>query len=139
MLEHSPVCCGVRELGEINFYKDPAEVIATMAGDCLSYRAGRYTARGEWQQGPQVFEAAFAHVIFTGVTKCIDKGHNRGREDNYGLKLSKWIEKQKLGTVVASPSRVNPNTGNKVTVWIWTVNKVNLIRYFKTHKGDLLR
>ena len=46
--------------------------------------------------------------------------------DHYGRNLANYIKKNKLGDVVATQKRVNPNSGNRIQSWLWTVNKRNL-------------
>lgn len=52
-------------------------------------------------------------------------------ESNAGMNLAKYIVAEKLGTVVSTQYRVNPNSGNKVKCWIWSVNKVALKKWAK--------
>ena len=43
-----------------------------------------------------------------------------------GTALAKFIESEKLGTVQESKSKVNPNTGARIKLWIFYPNWKNL-------------
>ena len=40
-----------------------------------------------------------------------------------GLKLAALIRKLKIGPIVTIPVSKNPNTGNRVKVWVWRPNR----------------
>lgn len=42
---------------------------------------------------------------------------------NYGRKLANYIQRNKLGTTITTRVKRNPNTNNKVTVWLWSINR----------------
>lgn len=67
-----------------------------------------------------------AFIVFTGVTKEL-----------YGRKFKKFILDNKLGTVIETESKRNPNSGNRIKTWIWTVNITKLKSWFKKNKNDL--
>ena len=48
-----------------------------------------------------------------------------------GERLAKKIISQKLGGLIKSRVRKNPNSGNKVQIWIWTPNIPRLKRWWK--------
>lgn len=48
-----------------------------------------------------------------------------------GLAVKKYIEDSKLGTVTKSPSRKNPNSRNKITVFLWAINKQKFYKWAK--------
>ena len=47
----------------------------------------------------------------------------------YGEALAKALKTNRLGKVTTTGAAVNERTGNKVKVWIWTVNKPALRKY----------
>ena len=49
----------------------------------------------------------------------------------YGRKLAALIEKEKLGVVVALPVTYNPNSGNRVKAWLWSVRKRKVQQFQK--------
>ena len=49
----------------------------------------------------------------------------------YGLALARYIRKHNLGSVTGKTPTINPNTSNKVKVWMWSTNRTNLKRHQK--------
>lgn len=54
-------------------------------------------------------------IIFTQATST--------RKEGYGDRFKAYLEKQGLGEVSVSGYRTNPNSGNFVKVFVWTVNQ----------------
>lgn len=69
----------------------------------------------------EVFNGRF--IVFTDNDSCED-----------GDELRDYIKKHNLGTVVVTRKAVNPNSGNYVKVYVWTVN----IPKFKGHVEKLV-
>lgn len=67
------------------------------------------------------FTGAFA--LFTCPTK-----------NKYGERFKKYIEKHKLGSVVETERRKNPNSGNMLRAYLWTLDK----KACQKHYQDLL-
>lgn len=51
-----------------------------------------------------------------------------------GKALAAYIKDNKLGTIISSEIRVNPNSKNKIQTWIWHVNKRALSKWLKENK-----
>ena len=43
-----------------------------------------------------------------------------------GRQLSAYIRQKNLGTIIKTKSKINPNSGNKITAWLWAVNNKEL-------------
>lgn len=56
--------------------------------------------------------------IFTDVTRRIS-----------GRRLASFIELNKLGKIIKSHSKLNPNSENYISVWIWEVSNKGLKDY----------
>ena len=97
-------CCGTRELVGVSHIQ-PEELLRRLT---IKHR--------------------FAHVFFT------DTKNNMKNTKNSGWVLAKYIKDNKLGTLVESPGRVNPNSGNTLIAWIWTVSRRNLNAWKREHK-----
>lgn len=67
-----------------------------------------------------------AHYVFSQAESRYDL---RGEARKYGEEFMAFILKNKLGTVVKSRAITNPNSGNKLTVFTWTVSPTNLSRF----------
>lgn len=91
-------CCGLVELSGI--------------GGCTAEQAARdilTSYDGEYDP-PQC-----AQIIFTQATR------NR-QKVGYGYNLAKFVAEHNLGSVAASAPKVNPNSSNIVTCFVWTPN-----------------
>lgn len=51
--------------------------------------------------------------------------------------LKEYIIKNKLGSVLETKRRVNPNSGNRLKVYVWEVNRRSLAKWYKTNKVKL--
>ena len=89
-------CCGLKEIDGISGYDNE-----TIISEVISYE------QRESRTPP--------FYLFTGVTK-----------ERYGQELAEYIVKRKLGKCVKTPSKLNPNSMNKITAWIWVVNRAEL-------------
>jgi hypothetical protein len=96
-------CCGVNEIDGLGG-KTPKETVASI---CHS----RYA---DSDKTP--------FYIFTGVW-------NKG----YCQKFIKYIKDNKLGTILKSTQKVNPNTNNKIIVGILTVDDTKFRAWNKRH------
>jgi hypothetical protein len=121
-------CCGVVELHNLrDHYLDsgvpgvPARPDPKAALQCL----GIYSA--EWQKATHYdVPKKFIHAIFTGVTHT-----------DYAPAFKDFITAEKLGSVVETPARVNPNSGNSIKCYLWTLNNYNdLVKWWADHPAD---
>lgn len=96
-------CCGVGEIDGLGDCEDAADAMTRLLRD-----------NGVPRQ---------PFIVFTQATS----GAN---VTSYGTRFRAYILKHKLGTVLASAGKVNPNSGNHVKVFLWTVNKGNMQKLF---------
>lgn len=52
----------------------------------------------------------------------------------YGRKFAAFITDNGLGTVVASPRAINPNSGNNLQVWVWCIDHDTLKAWYEKVK-----
>lgn len=57
-----------------------------------------------------------------------------GTGEGYCEELAKFIKKNKLGSVVKSREKVNPNTGNHIRIWVWAASELGLKSYAQRNK-----
>ena len=88
-----------------------------------SLRGICYSIRSKWEK---IIDAKFNTIIFNGNV-------NNERE-GYTGDLYRSIKKHKLGNVIQTEKKHNPNSGNKIRVYLWTVDKKALSKWFKRHK-----
>lgn len=95
-------CCGIRELIDIDAYlTEPEQIIADV---CEEY---------------YIHEHRCAFYLFSDI-----------QDKKSGKELSSFIKKNKLGTITMSPVRVNPNSDNSLRVYLWTISRANLRKYW---------
>lgn len=60
-----------------------------------------------------------------GDYSCLKKGQTYLFSDSQGgngRKMAGWIQRHNLGSLTSTPWRLNPNSGNKIKVWVWRYN-----------------
>ena len=95
----SKISCGVRELTGLS---QPSKTLIQQV-----MKAKGKTAMYE----------DFIHVMFSDNVET-----SEFRKTSSGIRLAKLIEKEKLGNLMVTSPRVNPNSGNHIQTWIWSVN-----------------
>jgi len=101
-------CCGIQEVtpiaSSVHSY-GPEKVVQDIAA---SYRKG-------FMNG--------TFILFSGI-----EGSTYGK---YGPILKQFIEDTKLGTVVVSDTKKNPNSNNMLTIYIWQVDRPRLAEWLE--------
>jgi hypothetical protein len=107
-------CCGIKELSGLSGLT-PDSVFKEFGKQAYtkSERDGRYE-NNRWR-----------HAIFSQAS--VHAGANV-----YGTKFAAYIVKHKLGTVVETEELVNPNSGNYLKAWIWTVDHEAAHAFYKS-------
>lgn len=93
-------CCGIREIDGLEYARDCKYALHEFLHRTKRNRLFRF--------------AIFSESNFTW-------NYHHGMTD-YGQKLAAYIKQHKLGKVTKSNTAQNPNSGNNVTVWIWSVD-----------------
>ena len=109
MSVRSTSCCGLNEFYGFASHRTAKSVVKSILTDL---GVGRY----------RTIESITPFILFTEVK---EKGEDRGE------KLARYIKENKLGSVVKTPTRINPNSDNKLHCFIWTINKKNLKEWIK--------
>ncbi|MFA6325057.1 MAG: hypothetical protein WCX46_02405 [Candidatus Paceibacterota bacterium] len=111
-------CCGLDEFQDISDEPNNKEILKKMK---------RHYHHDSWGESPNSVEEGNlpTFILFTGVTK-----------EKYGSNLEKFILKNKYGTITKTKSKLNSNSGNQITAWIWTLNKKNLVKKLNTIKVE---
>lgn len=94
-------CCGIKELTDLVAKGDP---VLNMK-DFVSQAYDR-----------ELFNGKFRYGIFAEANQFDSNAKT------YGRQFAKLIIDNKLGTLVETERNVNPNSGNEVKVWVWTIN-----------------
>lgn len=107
MLTDSSISCGVLQLSRFDEYHDPA--------DLLSHSVYEYYDH-------DIPEVRF--IIFSDINT---KGHG-------GSGVAEYIKTNGLGEIWQSNTRINPNTGNRICVWVWEVDSKKFSKWYKANK-----
>jgi len=101
-------CCGIRELNEIQDTTSAEQAVLHAASDWFSDDLQR------------------AFIFYSTV------------EGMRGVEITKYVRKNKLGTVTKMPTTLNGNTSRMLTLWAWAVNKANFRAFWakNQHKYD---
>jgi len=99
-------CCGLEEIEGLSDEKTPR---AAMLNFCNDFFDGETPSK-------------IAFVLFTGVTR-----------ERYGQRFCEYIRRNRVGTVIQTRSRINPNSCHKIKAWIWSINLPALERWNKRH------
>lgn len=102
-------CCGVREIAGLSGFR------------------GRPTAAMQAFCKDGFYDNAFrcSHVVFTEADNS---------EQRYGLSFATFITRNKLGHVAVSLKAKNPNSPNRITVWVWTLDTKALRAWWALHR-----
>ena len=93
-------CCGMREINLLSMHASAAIAMKAFAEQTFNRQ-----------------HTNFRYAVFSEA----NYGDTRGLYA-YGREFAKFIKANKLGTVAATGWHVNPNSGNKLKAWIWTVD-----------------
>lgn len=115
-------CCGLKEIEHLSSCASPLDAIRKL----IYYYTTSEDEDGNDLDKPAFASPEFAHLIFT---EAIGPHGDKPNKRHYGASLARFIRKHELGSVVASSSAVNPNSGNFVRVYTWTINHNRLSAY----------
>lgn len=97
-------CCGVDELDGLS--KKPERILRDLCFDKYDEE------EGGWKH---------AFLLFTDVTA-----------NKNGARLARYIKNKGLGITTTLHAKRNPNSGNRVKAWLWSVNEPELKKWFKS-------
>ncbi len=100
-------CCGIREIANLEDCHTPKEALKEFIQEA-KYEDGR-----------------FRYAVFSDIVRR-----------TYGLKFAAFIRANKLGDVISTGYHVNPNSHNRLKVWVWTINHVALKRWSKKNPQE---
>lgn len=119
---NSLICCGVVELDAISYSKSPIDIFINIIDDYYCDPGIDEAEIKHYAENVVDDKFSAAHAIFTQASRTRKKS-------GYGFNLARYVEKNNLGTVIASAPAKNPNTGNYIVTFVWTINHKELVRY----------
>lgn len=117
MSVYNTQCCGIDEYINMYRYKNVKEFLINNIDEQTD----------DWSNNETDFSLITPFVLFSDV-----KENNLNKVT--GEKVYKYITKNKLGEVFKSKSRVNYNSDNHLTAYLWTINRVNLKAWYNKNK-----
>jgi len=108
MFNSSDISCGVVQLHSFDQHTTPEKFLFDSLDDN--------------------FGGEFAFAIFSDVLKP--------KRKLSGTKFAKYIKDSGLGTVVETKIKINPNSGNKIRVWVWEVDRAKLDAWYEARSTD---
>jgi hypothetical protein len=115
------MCCGVIELNWI-CSRTPEDIITRLNKVDDGHLYPLQYLHGQHHATKPQFPYAF--LVFSQA----------GAGGTYGEDLAKFIRKNKLGGISTTINAYkNPNSGNKLRVWLWAVDKKALLAWWKAN------
>lgn len=116
-------CCGLDEYYGLNTNVDVADIPRELFLYSLDENRGMDPTWSTVRVSTQ--------IVLTAVQPQ-STGNHRARY-HYGAdkKLVALVKKHKLGTIVSSPLKLNPNSGNKIKCYLWAVSVSGLKAYLQ--------
>lgn len=102
-------CCGVREIGTLGAHRGPGEALWAFASEVGYNGIPGIANRGFGND-------RFRFVIFSQAQSV------PGKDLKYGDKFAAYIANHDLGEVISTGIHVNPNSGNHLKVFVWTID-----------------
>jgi hypothetical protein len=102
-------CCGIKEISRLAYYGSPTAAMRDLYK--MLFVEGNITSR------------RFRYCIFSEASVPSDS------PASYGKKFCALITKCKMGSVLETQPTLNPNSGNLLKVYLWTVDFSQLERW----------
>lgn len=116
-------CCGMAELAGINPDSTFTWPKGQILQDLINHVAyAKSVDVNQYRDGgpPPIYRMGCAMIIFSQA--CNPQFPDEQIKGMYGEKLARYIEENNYGTVQRCQGAVNPNSGNKIYPFIWTLN-----------------
>lgn len=110
-------CCGLREIDGLKDDRTPAMAMEEFAKE-------HYLIRNTWDNRLRDHKN-FRFVIFSQA----------GASSTYGDAFAAYIREKELGEVVETGRHTNPNSGNILKAFIWTVDHVRVKSWWRAVKA----
>lgn len=144
-------CCGIIEIADIHEEDTPKDTLRWFLNDTVQkevyvpnpeweaamrmpggYRIARDQGLdpGHYQPLPEpIFQGIRgAYGIFSGV-----------KDEKYAQRFAAYIKRHKLGKVIKAPERVNPNSENKLCVYMWVFDQRAIAKWVKVNMKGMGR
>lgn len=120
-------CCAIQELCGLGGHVSAKEAMISFCENTVEKGSARYHANGSYK-GTKLY----SYYFFTA-------GLSREDQKNYGAQFAAYIEKQRLGEVIAAPVR-GDNAFHEAEhwnqVWIWMPDKQRVEEWWQKQKKE---
>lgn len=115
----------MREIGNLSTFRKPADALLVLCGNHWSSPLSVTNLDVDRE------DEKYPFVIFTAMVEDED---GEKIDPPYGENFAAYLREHSLGEVLETPVRFNPNSGNKIKAWIWSINHANLRDWFTKEK-----
>lgn len=116
-------CCGMNEIEGLSHSRTAKEAMLAFCQYIEDEEGGDYNYDTGDYEPTRTSLRPLAQYVFTGTTDA-----------KYGPQFKAYILENKLGSVVESRAKRNPNSGNMVRAWIWTPSTKSLKAWWAKNK-----
>jgi len=110
-------CCGIREISGLSYHRGPR---TAMKAFCSVYPESK-SPNNPYSSN----DSAFRYAVFSQINQA-----------KYGERFAAYIRDNKLGDVIETTGKhVNPNSGNVLKVFVWTVDHTAVKQWLKKEMG----
>ncbi len=115
-------CCGIAEMHGIQG-ADPKQALVDYLSSLAFIEDGSYDVNYRWVKydKPKVtWDPIEPFIFFSDASK----------KKTYGRAMVAFLKKNKLGTVTKIATKRNNNSGNMLTMWVFTPNRSKLKKWY---------
>ena len=149
-------CCGVKELSGLSSYPEPELAMRALGTqlypdpDKNQALIAAVRARAK-KDGKSSYAFGYmgvqpmpveAHAVYDSIDQysrfrfaIFTEAHNPTQTEDlgpkYGQRFAAMIRKKGLGDLIETGRHINPNSGNKLKVWVWTIDHAALVGWLK--------
>ena len=125
-IQHLSGCCGVREITSLSLDANPQESIKSFGLQCYEKHL-KGEKKSKFGEDIRLDQENFRYALFSQATI---PGSNPASV--YGEHFAVYILDNALGEIIQTGSHTNPNSGNMLKIWIWTIDHAAVKEHLAT-------
>lgn len=110
-----PGCCGIREITSLSRDPNPQAAIISFGMQCYEKHL-KGEKKNEWGDDVRIDRDNFRYALFSQASYPLSP------PAVYGERFAAYILENGLGEIIETGTHINPNSKNKLKVWVWTVD-----------------
>ena len=127
IVQELPGCCGIRELNNLSRDADSQASIISFGLQCYEKHL-EGTLKNEYGDDVRLDRDKFRYGLFSQA----NSPSATPNPATYGERFAAYIASNMLGEVTETGTHKNPNTGNLLKVWVWTIDHDEVKRHLAT-------